>query len=64
MYGTRDVAQTWEREYEKFMKRCGFKQGNASPCIFWYEERELRIVVHGDDFTVLGNIQNLDWFIK
>ena len=62
MYGTRDAAQNWGAAYSDFMRSLGFKQGKASPCVFWHPERELRCVVHGDDFNVLGWGQQLDWF--
>ena len=64
MYGTRGTAQNWEKEYESFMKRIGFRQGRASPCVFHHLEREVRIVIHGDDFTCLGHTEGLDWFRK
>ena len=40
----------------------GFIKGKASPFIFYHMERNIRIVVHGDDFTVLGHSEDLDWF--
>merc|ERR1711911_187427 len=36
--------------------------GMATPCAFYMKERNLRVVVHGDDFTVLGHELDLDWF--
>ena len=62
MYGTRDAAQNWEAEYSGFLIALGFRRGVASPCVFFNKSRELRIVVHGDDFTVLGTEKALDWF--
>jgi len=62
MYGTRDAAQNWEYEYSEFMNTIGFKRGKASPCIFYHEARNIRAVMHGDDFTILGNEYDLDWF--
>ena len=32
--------------------------------MFWHGERELRIMVHGAGFTVLGAVQGLGWFRK
>ena len=55
MYGTRDAAQNWEVEYNKFMAESGFVRGVTSPCVFLNEARDLRVVVHGDDFTILGH---------
>ena len=62
LYGTRDAAQNWGESYMKFMESVGFHRGIASPCCFYNQERNLRCVVHGDDFTVLGYKQDLDWF--
>ena len=62
MYGTRDAAQNWGAAYSEFMKSVGFRQGKASPCVFWHPEREIRCVVHGEEFTVLGWESQLDWF--
>jgi hypothetical protein len=64
MYGTRDAAQNWEKAYSEFMMERGFDIGVASPCVFWHRERGIRAVVHGDDFTMLGWEEDLDWFRK
>lgn len=61
MYGTRDAAQNWEYAYSGFLEGVGFVRGLASPCIFHPVVKELRVVVHGDDFTVLGRDDSLDW---
>ena len=61
MYGTRDAAHNWELEYSGFMQEFGFNRGRASPCVFFHKERNLRVAIHGDDFTVLGKRQALDW---
>jgi hypothetical protein len=62
MYGTRDAAQNWEMEYVEFMESIGFVRGRSTPCAFWHSGRQLRAVIHGDDFTILGNEVELDWF--
>ena len=64
MYGTRDAAQNWGMAYCEFMQSIGFQRGKASPCVFWNKEKEIRCVVHGDDFTMLGWEHQLDWFWK
>ena len=46
------------------MKESGFERGRASPCVFWHKQRNIRAVVHGDDFTVLAKEWGLDWFWK
>ena len=62
MYGTRDAAQNWEEEYCGFMEELGFVRGVSSPCVFFHEERDMRAVIHGDDFTLLADAKHLDWF--
>ena len=54
--------QNWEVAYVKFMSDAGFVSGKATPCVFYNKERKLRAVVHGDDFTILGKEEGLDWF--
>lgn len=44
------------------MKEIGLTQGKRTPRVFSHEERNMRVVVHGDDATVLGREDNLDWF--
>ena len=62
MHGTRDAAQNWEAEYAEFMELIGFQRGIWSPCVFWQRNRNIRAVIHGDDFTLLGTNSDLDWF--
>ena len=61
LYGTRDAAQNWAEEYTTFLEECGFKAGLASPCNFEHENRELKLTVHGDDFTVRSPTADLQW---
>ena len=61
MYGTRVAADGWQQEYSGFMKKIGFSQGEASPCIFFHRDRGIACSVHGDDFTSTGAKAELDW---
>ena len=51
MYGTRDAAQNWAKEYADMLVNIGFTQGRASPCVFYHKERGIRTFVHGDDYV-------------
>ena len=42
----------------------GFRSGASSPCVFFHPERNVSIVVHGDDFNALGTSADLDWYEK
>ena len=64
MYGTRDAPLNFEFEYGELMESIGFSKGTPTPCLFYHEPRNLRVVVYGDDFTVLGSEPELDWFRK
>ena len=48
--------------YMKFMESIGFSKGVSSPCCFWHKIRDMRAVVHGDDFPALGWKKELMWF--
>ena len=39
-----------------------FRVGCITPCLFWNKEKQLIAEVHGDDFTLIGDDANLDWF--
>lgn len=62
MYGTRDAAQHWESAYIACVESVGFRKGRATPCVFYHQANNLRVTVHGVDFTVLGLEESLNWF--
>ena len=59
MYGTQDAAQNWEEFYVSKLSMMGFWRGRASPCVFWHPQRNARMVVHGDDFTILASHEDI-----
>ena len=61
MYGTRDAAANWEREIARVLTSLGFTQGRSSPCVFYQPQRQIRLVVHGDDFTSVAALKHLQW---
>ena len=62
LYGTRPAAQSWEQEYGNKLMSWGFEIGKSAPCLFRHKSRDLSVVVHGDDFTILGGEADLLWF--
>ena len=62
MYGTRDAAQNWEFAYADSLQALGFMKGKATQSAFYHQQRNIRLVVHGDDFTVLAMEADLGWF--
>jgi hypothetical protein len=60
LYGFRPAAQAWENHYSRNLEQEGFKRGAASPVSFWNPKTDVSCLVHGDDFTVVGEDKHLD----
>ncbi len=60
MCGTRDAAQKWEMEHVEMMVGAASRQGSHSACAFYLEQKNIRVVVRGDDFAVLGASESSD----
>ncbi len=62
LYGTKDASSNWGAEYRRAMLKLLFVQGTSSPCLFYHPGKDVRVVVYGDDFTVLGKEEYLNLF--
>ena len=54
MYGTLDAAEQWSLHYTATLEAAGFRKGAASPCHFWHRDRDIWLIVHGDDFISIA----------
>ena len=61
MYGTLDAAEQWAIHYAKVLVAAGFRQGASNPCHFWHPERDIWVLVHGDDFLSTACLEDQDW---
>ena len=61
LYGTRDAPSNWEKAIKDALEGLDFGQGRSNPCLYFHEEKSLRLNVHGDDFTVVGSYEELKW---
>ena len=61
LYGMRTAASNWEKEYSNTWEVVGFRPGRATVVAFYHPDRDVRIVVHGDDFVVEGKQSDLEW---
>lgn len=61
LYGLRSAAVSWENHYAGKLESVGFERGAATPVAFYHRERDLSVVVHGDDFTFVGEDGDLNW---
>ena len=62
LYGTRDAPANWEAAIKDVMLALGFLQAKSNACSYFHEERNIRIEVHGDDFTGVGPKREFEWF--
>ena len=62
VYGTRDAGAIWEDCYADALQECGFTRGVANPCCFHHPDRNIMVVVHGDDFTAVGARSDILWY--
>eukprot|EP00973_Karenia_brevis_P066740 9278807-Karenia_brevis.AAC.1 len=61
MYGMRGAAAAWEKCYADKLSSEGFSRGGSCGVVFCHKERDLTLVVHGDDFTFCGLEEDLKW---
>ena len=61
LYGTRDAAANFQEEVKRFMLHQGFKQGKYNVCTFWHPVKDLKTMVHGDDFVTVGGVEEMEW---
>ena len=54
MHGSLDAAQRWGERYAQVKEAGGFSRGDASPYHFFHEGSQTCILVHGDDFFIVG----------
>ena len=59
MYGTRDAAVAWEREWTRTLNSVGFDSGVSNPEVPHFEKLDAFMVVHADDYITLGSDEAL-----
>ena len=61
MYGTRSAAAAWQERVTETLVGMGYRKGKANPCVFYHKKRNLRTLIHGDDFFSSGPRAELQW---
>ena len=64
MCGTLPAAAGWQHFVQKVGTDIGLLSSSCSPCAFGHSTRDLDMVVHGDDFLVVGDGDDFDWLFK
>ena len=54
LYGMRKAASGWEDDYARRLVEDGFRRGRQLPRYFYHSKTQVRVIVHGDDFTFAG----------
>ena len=62
LYGTRDAPANWEAAIKAVMMLIGFQPAKSNSCLYYHADKQIRIEVHGDDFTGVGPKAELEWF--
>eukprot|EP00973_Karenia_brevis_P074336 10328040-Karenia_brevis.AAC.1 len=57
----RGAAAAWEKRYADKLINEGFSRGVSCGVVFYHKERDISLVVHGDDFTLCGLEEDSDW---
>ena len=58
MYGTRDAASNWERDWQEHVRNWGFQLGLSSKNLFQHKENRVSGLTHGD-FVLTGPTKKL-----
>ena len=61
LYGTRDAAANFQQEVKDFMTKAAFKQSRYNPAMYYHPERNIRTLVHGDDFVTVARRKEAKW---
>ena len=64
LYGTRDAAKLWQECVAKHLVSIGFRRGISNPCVYYNRKKNLRTLVHGDDYATVGSLEGVRWLQK
>ena len=62
LYGTRDAAANFQQEVRKVMVKFGFTVGKYNVSTYFHKTKNLKTLVHGDDFVTTGSREGTRWF--
>lgn len=63
LYGLKQAGRNWNKRCNSALKKLGFVQSLADPCLFTHGERRIILVVHVDDMAVAApKLEDIKWF--
>ena len=63
MYGTRDAASNWERDWQEHVRNRGLQLGLSSKNLFHHKDNRISGLTHGDDFVLTKPTKKLVEFV-
>ena len=64
MYGTPGASHVWQADYTDLFAKHGFQQGKAWASTFTHSGKEIKLLVHGNDFLVLADKEGQDYMTE
>ena len=61
MYGTRDAPKIWSRTVRKLLLGMGFQASTVQPSLYVHFEKDIKLMVHVDDFLVVASAGACTW---
>ena len=61
LYGTQDAAQGLQETISSHLGSIGFTRGRGHPSVFWHPRRQVKTLVHGDDYVSGGDEESMKW---
>ena len=61
LFGTRDAAKEWQRTLSRHLQEIGFAVGRGHTSVLHHAGRNIRVLVHGDDYLSSGHSEDLEW---
>ena len=61
LYGTRDAAVNWQEALSENLLKAGFVRGIGHTAVFHHPTRDIKVMVHGDDYVSSGFDEDLRW---
>ena len=58
-YGT--AAKGWQETSSARLDTIGLKRGTGHPCVFHFSSRDIKTLLHGDDYVSAGSDESMDW---
>ena len=64
VYGTRDAAANFAAVVMNTLTSMTVEVGKFNPCLCRLASKDIRLSYHGDDFVIMAEENDLQWFAK